>query len=311
MADLIREVLPRVRTAPVVPGLSIYNAANAVLDAIHERLIFRSSDLAVYTSDLSVNVPALGYSGALPSNFISLAERPTAEDVVTNWMSGTVTSYDNVTGALVVSASLSNGTATLTAWSVVTGGTPATPPEIVGSSTTSLTVGTGSKSLTTQAGLGLVTGQYIIIASTANESDIAWYQKRRMDPMNEDDHDDSWWAWYAEHGEDYDPLAIRPTKYKIVGTTIYVRPRAAVTTLIAGRYNAKATSFSATTDVIPYNHLFDSVFSEGCVRILTKGSTIIDEDAGLSAFLRRKIDTIVDSRGGIMPQRRMRHSNYL
>jgi hypothetical protein len=81
----------------------------------------------------------------------------------TDWMSGSVTSYNSVTGALVASIVTKSGTATYTAWNISRAPTPGTSSIVVGTSTTSLAIGTGTKNLTIETGLDLQTGDLIFI----------------------------------------------------------------------------------------------------------------------------------------------------
>jgi len=84
-------------------------------------------------------------------------------------MAGTVTSYDPVTGALVASIVSKEGTATYAAWNIFRAPTPGTSMIQVGTSVTSLAIGTGAKSLTIDIGLDLAAGEliYIIYATAA------------------------------------------------------------------------------------------------------------------------------------------------
>lgn len=71
-----------------------------------------------------------------------------------NYMAGRVTSYNSSTGALEVNITNTGGSGTASNWTVESGG---------GTSTTELTIGTGSRTLTTQTGLSFVTGQSVVI----------------------------------------------------------------------------------------------------------------------------------------------------
>lgn len=87
----------------------------------------------------------------------------------TDWMAGSVTSYDPVTGVLVAEITSVEGTATYTAWNVFLAPTPGTSMILKGTSVTSLAIGTGAKTLTVDLGLDLTAGQliYIIYSSAA------------------------------------------------------------------------------------------------------------------------------------------------
>ncbi len=78
-----------------------------------------------------------------------------------NYMVGEVTSYNTTTGSLGVSVTSTGGSGTISNWTVESGD---------GISTTSLTIGTGTKSLTTQTGLSFSAGQFITIKENGDTS---------------------------------------------------------------------------------------------------------------------------------------------
>jgi hypothetical protein len=312
--NLIIDTLPRVGKLDNKAGITIYGAANSILSLLFKMLLDRHSDL-IASGNLSLSIPALGYSASLPSGFWAMAEKPKSVDVITNWMAGTVTSYDPVTGILVVLVSVANGTDTLTAWSIALGALPGQPASTLGTSVTSLAVGTGTKTLTTQAGLSLVAGQYVIISSASLPTD--WEMKQHtLEPTSledDEDHDDfTWWQWYGIYGQTWEPPCLRPRKYKIIGTTMYVRPKVISNVMITGKYNVKPAAFSQVTDVIPWDGLFDEVFKEGTVRILQTGIPIPEANQDFILFLNREFNAVVNSRVHILPSKgRTKRANFM
>lgn len=311
--DLIFDILPRVGQTKTPGGINIFSAANSILSLVYKKLLDRRSDLLV--GDFSLSIPALGYTATLPLDFLSMAERPRSVDVLTDWMAGTVTSYDSVTGVLVVNVTVASGTDTLLAWSIALGALPGEPATTIGTSTTSLTVGTGSKTLTTQPNLSITIGQYVIVSASTLPLD--WEMRQhRVDPSYLDDDEDhleyTWWEWYGIYGESWEPPSLRPRRYKIFGTTIYVRPKVIVNVIITGKYNQKPVSFSKMTDEIPWNGFFDEIFREGSVRIIQKGVSIPEADSDFVLFMNNQFDTIINSRIYLMPQnRRLKRANWM
>lgn len=314
IANLITDILLRVGKLDNQAGITIYSAANSILSLIFKRLLDRHSDL-IATGDLNLSIPALGYTAAMPVDFWAMAEKPYSVDVITNWMAGTVTSYDPLTGALVVNVTVANGSDTLTAWSIALGALPGEPASTLGTSVTSLTVGTGSQSLTTQAGLDLSAGDYVIISSSALPAD--WEMRQhRIEPtsleVDEEHSDQTWWEWYGIYGLTFEPPCIRPQKYKIINTTFYVRPKPINNILVTGKYNAKPTAFTGPTSVIPWGGLFDEVFKEGTVRILQTGIPIPERDQDFAMFLAREVDSVINARIHILPDRgRTKRTNFM
>lgn len=305
MANIIEAVLPRLAQIKQLPGITIWQAATSIQSLIHNRLTERKSDLAVYTSELDLAIAAYGESVALPAGFIAMAEKPQAVEVLTDWMVGTVTSYSNTTGALVVNVTSCEGTGdTLADWSIATAGVPGEYSSIVGSSTTSVAVGTGAKSFTTQAGLSsvLTTGAYLIITSAYVPETIVG-QERALQPsyLDNDDMDERWWDRYSRYGESLTPYSYRPQVYKIVGTTMYVDPHPIIDINITGKYFSLPTVLDGETDTIPWNGLFDEVFREGIVMIMSKGLAVPQMDAGFAEYIKKSVDLVVNSRIGVLP----------
>lgn len=298
MNQLLLDVLPRVSKLP--SGITIWMAANSILSMVYKRLLYRKSDLLA-SGSLDLTVAAMGYYAILPTDFVALAEKPKVQELYTDWMAGSVTSYNATTGALVVNVTSSDGSDTIADWNIALAATPGVPSQVIGASTTSLAVGTGSKSLTATVGMALTVGQAVFILPTTLPANLV-RKYRYMDPhsLDEDDHEEvDWWEWYGVNADAFEYPAIYPRKYKILGTTIYVRPKPIVSVVLKGRYHAKPTAFTLVTDVIPWNGLFDEVFREGCVRIIQKNLSMPDTDKDFSAFIIREVDTVVNARGAL------------
>jgi len=313
VGQLIIDVLPRLGKLQSQSGISIYQAATSIQSLISKRLLERHSDIQA-TASLDLNIASGGYSAALPAGFITVAEKPKVQQLYTDWMAGSVTTYDSVTGVLVANITTSSGTDTLADWDIALAPTPGVPSSIIGSSVTSLTVGTGTKTLTIDTGLSLVPGQgiYIITADLPATINSA---KRKMQPsyLGDDDmeHDQTWWSdyqydWYGEEPGLY------PSRYKVIGTTLYVRPTVIMNVKITGRYFARPAQLTAPANSILWDGLFDEVFREGVVRIISSGMPAPEASGDFALFMQREVDSVLNSRIKLMPDTgRLRRSNYL
>ena len=314
MSALALDVLARVGRMERQSGLSIYQAATSIQSLIFKMLLKRKSDLLA-TGDLALVIPAMGYSAPLPSDFLALAEKPDSQDLYTDWMAGTVVSYNSTTGALVVSVNQAAGSDTLASWDIATVAVPGSYAQVIGSSLTSLAVGLGTKTLIATAGMSLAVGAYILIVPTDMPLDTAYYRSRRLRPryLNDDEHDEySWWEWYGLWGDTSELPCPRPNSYKIIGTTLYIRPKVIVSVKITGKYFAQLSPFSQQSDIIPWNGLFDEVFRAGVVRILLKGIEIPEADKDFAIFIDREVSTVVDVRINLISNtRRLKRGNYL
>jgi hypothetical protein len=295
-------------------GITIYQAANSVQSMINKRLLYRHSDL-IASGDLDLVIPAMGYSAPLPSDFVALAEKPNSQDLYTDWMAGTVFSYNSTTGALVVNVNQSAGTDTLASWDIATVAVPGSYAQVIGSSTTSLTVGNVTQTLVATAGMSLSAGAYILIVPTDMPLDTTDYRVRKLRPryLNDDEHDEySWWEWYGLWGDTSELPCPRPNSYKIIGTTFYIRPKVIVSVKITGRYFAALSHFAFPTDIIPWNGFFDEVFREGVVRIILKGVSVPEADKDMAVLVNREVDTLLDARISLIPNtRRVKRGDYL
>jgi hypothetical protein len=90
----------------------------------------------------------------------------------THYIEGVVASYDDETGALVVTSDRAIGSGSRADWSIHiagdVGSTGATGASFAAASTTSLAIGTGSKAFTVAAGLAYVAGQRVRASSAAD-----------------------------------------------------------------------------------------------------------------------------------------------
>jgi hypothetical protein len=314
VSDLIISVLPRLGNLEKNSGISVYQAATSIQSLICKNLINRKSDLQV-TGSMNIQIPAFGYYGTLPTDFIAPAEKPYSEDLVDNWMAGTVTSYDSVTGSLVMNVTSNSGSETLTDWYIAMAGVPGVPASNIGSSLTSITTGTGSKTFVTQAGLVLPTGQYLIISGES--SPTGWHGRRRTLQPNylgddeEQQHDLRWWEDYAFFYDE--PIAYtRPSRYKIIGSTIYIRPKPIVDVLIKCRYYALPVALTTASQTILWNGLFDEIFIEGVIRIIIKGTAIPEADADFMVFFNREFNFVLNARSRLIPKRhRTKRDSFL
>ena len=313
MSDLIVSVLPRIGRKVTATGVTIFQAATSIQSIIYKNLLDRKSDLLA-TADLSLLIPAFGYTATLPTDFIAPAERPQTQELVDDWMAGTVTSYNNLTGALVVNITQFTGTGTLAYWNIALGPVPGTPASNIGNSTTSLVCGAGSKSLNTQAGLNLAVGQYLILSSANSPS--GWVGRRHLLEPNyladdQEDHDQDWWNWYGYYGA-WDIPYHRPHTYKIINTTIYIKPKPIVDITLIGKYFQQPAPLTAATQTILWNGLFDEIFKEGSVWIMLKGVAMPEIDPAFMAFFKREFEFVINARARLIPRnRRLHRSNFL
>lgn len=308
VSSLTVDVLPRL-SQPANGGISIIQAINSIYQMIHKRLLSRKSDL-VAKGDLAIAIAAQGYYGTLPIDFIAMAERPYAEEQYTDWMAGTVTSYDSVTGELVASITDSSGTDELSSWNIATAALPGTPSEVVGTSTSTITVGTGAQTLTITTGLSITAGDYLYIFPTALP-DTLTPQRKYMEPsyLSQDDdpnHGVSWWEWSGA-----EPSGLRPTSYRVIDTTFYIRPKVISNIVVRGKYFQSPTALTSPVTAIPYRNMFDEVFREGVVMIINSGKPM-DANQEFMAFIHRQVDSVINTRISLTPvTRRMGRANYM
>ncbi len=317
MSDLILDILPRVGRLENHSGITVYGAANSIQSVIYKRLLNRKSDILA-TGNLFLVIPAYDYCAPLPSDFVSLAEKPSAVSAAswvttTVWMAGTVVSYDSATKTLVLNVAAYNGSGTLASWKVAVGVRPGQPAYTLGTSVTSIAPGTGSKTFVTATDLGLVAGQNVIVSNVELPTDSEVRASLAPEPLDEDDHDDfAWWERYRYYGETFESAATKPRRYKTIGTNLFVRPKVTGPVLISGRYNAKPATLSASTDILPWNQMFTETFKEGVVWILQKGVAVPDADPVIEKLLSRDVDSILNSRVRLLPDtRRLKRGNYL
>lgn len=309
MSDLIMAVIPRVGDMDKANGITIYRAATSVQSVIFKNLLNRRSDLLA-TGSLSLQIPAFGYSGTLPADFLSFPARPYYEELYTNWMAGTVTSYDDETGELILLATNSSGTETLDDWVVSSAGVPGEFAQNIGTSSSSVVVGIGAKTFTIETGLSIDTGDYLIIS--AENSPEGWEgTRRKLEPSylnNDDDKDVLWWEGYGANAFDKGT----PARYQIIADTIYIRPKPIVDVLVKGVYNQAPAALTAPTQTVPWNGKFDEIFIEGVILILTLGLSIPEGNQAFQALFEREFSTVMNSRAALLPKRhRLRHSDFM
>lgn len=316
VSNLIQDVMPRVGRLPQT-GITLFRAATSVQSMIFKKLLERKSDLLA-TGHLFLVIPEYDYMAPLPSDFLSMAEKPSAIEATSwlstsAWMVGTVTSYTAATKTLVMNVTAINGSGTLASWNIAVGAYPGEPIYTLDTSTSSVAVGTGAKTFVTATELDLVAGQNVIVSNIEIPTDTTY--RSRLDPscLDEDDRDDlMWWEKYRIYGETYETATTVPRRYKVLGTNFYVRPKVSSPAMVTGKYNAIPSALTAVSNTIPWNGFFDEAFREGVVWILTNGVSMPETDPAFAAFLSREIDTILNSRARIIPAtHRIKRGAYL
>lgn len=122
-----------------------------------------TSSVAIGTGSQSFTVePGLAYFAG--QRLIGAAD-------ATHWIEGVVTAYSGTTLTILVDK-ISALTGTFNSWAFGPAGQggPAGPSAYAGTSTSSIAIGTGSKSFTTQSGLAYFAGQRLTAAADANNS---------------------------------------------------------------------------------------------------------------------------------------------
>lgn len=316
VSSLIQDVMPRVGRLPQT-GITLFRAATSVQSMIFKRLLDRKSDLLA-TGKLFLVIPTYDYMAPLPSDFLSMAEKPSAIEATSwlstsAWMVGTVTSYTAATKTLVLNVTAINGSGTLAAWSIAVGVAPGEPIYTLDTSVSSVAVGLGAKTFVTVTELDLVAGQNVVVSNVEIPTDTTYRSRLDPNPLDEDDRDDlMWWERYRIYGETFETATTVPRKYKVLGTNFYVRPKVSAPAMVTGKYNAKPSDLTLTTQTVPWNGFFDEVFREGVVWILTKGVSFPEADSAFDLFLRHEVDTILNSRVRILPStHRIKRGSYL
>ena len=313
--ELTTDLIQRLGRIENAAGITLLGAANSIQSLITKKLLDRKSDLLVGSNSLSLGIAAQGCSSPLPDGFMAMAEKPKSMDLYTDWMIGNVTAYNSLTGSLTINVLDSSGTDTIADWIISTVALPGGNSERIASSTTSLAiVAVGSPAtLTIDAGLTIATGTSLYITpstlpSTYNVGSVTL----QPDYLNEDnDHQDvEWWTWYGLYGWNWELPSRHPHHYKIIGSTIYVRPYVIYPVVIKGKYFAMPSKLIESS-TIPWNGLFDEIFREGIVRIIQKGISMPDSDTDFVLFFKREFDTVINTRMHILPKTRTHHSNFM
>jgi hypothetical protein len=322
VTDLIDDIMQRAGRLKNEAGITLLGAANSIQSMLAKKLVDRKSDLIVASSSLSLNIPSQGCYASLPSGFISLAEKVKSQDLYTDWIMGIVAYYWGPTGALTIDMLDSHGSDTISAWNISTVPVPGSNAEIIGTSLSTLTVGVidllefvgalNPVSLVITPGLTLPVGTPLYITPLAMPTGLN-VSKRTLEPnyLNSDDgHDIEWWTQYGMYGWEWEAPSRNPHHYKIIGTTLYIRPYAIYPLIISGRYFGLPSLLTNTSE-IPFNGLFDEIFREGIVRIIQKGLSIPESDPDFNIFLMREFDSVINSRMNILGKTRTHHSNFM
>jgi len=315
IAELTTDLIQRVGRLENAAGITLLSAVNSIQSMLAKRLLDRKSDLLVEPNSLSLSIPFYGCSATLPDGFISMAEKPKYQELYTDWMLGNVVSYNVLTGELVLLVTDYEGSDTLSSWNISTVPVPGEESQTISTSTTSFTVITTGHNATLFIDIGLVLspGTSLYITSGSMPSGLNIYQQT-MQPSyltSDEDHDDvEWWSWYGLYGWNIESPSRTPKHYKIVNTLMYIRPYAIYPLIITGKYFGLPAKLISTS-TLPFNGLFDEIFREGVVRIISKGISLVEMDQDFNYFLQREFDSVINSRMSIMDKTRTSHSNFM
>lgn len=322
MSDLMGDVLPRLVLTPTRTGIDIYQAANSIQNMIFKHLVDFDSDL-IATGNLFQVLQGYDYMFSLPSDFLSMSERPLAVDVSTlwndlsPWMAGTVVSYDSVLQTLVVSVTSANGSGALSAWYVSLGVLPGMPVQQIDTSVSAITVPTTFPSnitLTTVTSDNIVAGMNIIISSQQLPTDTSICSRMDQEFLDSDnENDDYWWLNFFQNYTDfggYGDTKLMPRWFKIIGTQMYVRPKPTIPLMITGKYKQSPTDLANPTDIIPYQFFYET-FKEGVIKVITKGLSSPQTDAEVKELIATDVDTVLWSKVKPLPNRRIKRTAWL
>jgi len=326
LQQLIMDVLPRLARTGEPSGLSIPQAANAVVTMINNDLVYRKSDLAATpeTSQLVVPIAAQGYFGNLPSNFYAFAEKPRAQELNTDWMMLNVTAYNSTTGLLTGTVTQSQGSDSVSGFNIALPATPSSPSNVVGAYGGTLTVGGQGTQYTNLAcspamNFGTLPALIWFLPTSIPSNWTPIYH--HLDPEYNDDEDDyrerNWWEWYGIYSDTWAPPSIRPRRYKIIQNVLYVWPTITVNVNIVGKYYTIPNALVNPTDVVPWNGMFDEIFREGVVQMVLRGSVNLESDATWTnpqktGFFDLRIQKVVNPRQRMIPNtQRLKRGTYL
>ncbi len=311
VSDLTNDILQRAGRLDNPAGITLLGAANSIQSLISKRLLDRRSDLLVNDS-LAITLPSNARSASLPSGFIAMAEKPKTRDI-SQYMRGTVVSY--VGSSLVITVTQSCGSQSLRfdiytvpgkgETSVFRGVTNAVAVGSVGSTVT-IAVASG---LSIQADDDLCFIPHTMTLALTLDGRYT-LQPHYLNEDHGDEHDIEWWEWYGLFGWEFEIYANYHETYKIVNTTIYIRPYSSVPTYITGKYFGLPTTLSDDS-TIPWNNLFDEIFREGCIRILQKGIAIPESDEDFVLFFDREFNSVLNTRMHILPKTRSSRSTFM
>ena len=316
VSQFILDIMQRAGRLDNASGITLMGALNSVQSLIGKKLLDRRSDLLA-DNKFTLSIPAQGYSCSLPDGFIAMAEKPRAEDIYTDWMMGTVVSYNSTTGSLVLAVTQANGSDTLADWNIASVPAPGGQSDVLTTSTTSLTVtSSGDITLTVDTGLTFPTGTPLyVLPQSMPTNPYPAPGRRTLQPTylsddEDDEHDIEWWSWYGLYGWEQFPPARHPHLYNVINTTLYVRPMAILPITIKGRYFGLPTRLTESS-TIPWDGLFDEIFREGTIKILQKGISIPEMDPDFMGFLMREFDSVINTRMHLLPKSRTRHSSFM
>ncbi len=261
VGQLLFDVLPRVgNTRPT--GITLIGAANSITNLIYKKLLERRSDILA-TGQLAYILPANGYTLTLPSDFISMAEKPHSKevpDLITNLTVELGLAGLSVPNAALVAAMLA--------------------------------VGTGVAIADIQTIVGNVATVQTIVNALLTTS-----RNRHLEPsyLGEDDHDErSWWDWYGTGSDE--AIYHHAHTHKIINSSMFMRPKTINDVTIGGRYFQIPAKATTPADSIPFAGMFDELYREGVVNILLSGVAMPDIDPAFAAFIHREISTVLDAR---------------
>lgn len=161
--------------------------------------------------------------------------------------------------------------------------------------------------------LDLVSGDEVILFNEETDISKVRLQPRYLNDSREYDEEDEAWNMYTRSGvySSNSPAEVgNPSRYKIIGKTLYIRPKPTYPIQVTGKY-FKINSSLTNSSTIPFNGLFDELFREGVIRIIQKGIAIPESEKDFMIFFNREFNTVVDMRSKILPKTRTHSSNFM
>lgn len=102
----------------------------------------------------------------------------------------------------------------------------------------------------------------------------------------------------------------RPEEFNIAGTLIELFPAFTQSDTLIARYFAIPQPVAAPDDVIPFGGVFDNIYLQGVPRVVVKGLAVIQSDQDFAIFIGSEVDTVLDARVSLLPDKRMKRSNW-